>query len=281
MLALALAACLLLGCEPAPPPVATTDTGPAPETEVPAENDETEEPAAKYPHEVYKDLAQVYLRYRILDEAVRNYRLAAQVQYESTGEQDAEIHVGLGEAYALLIQQGAPENRETYRQQAADSFRNALRIYTEVHTEKGPDMLAEQQQIEYNQLVARIARIHGLLGEDEKRREWLARLRADDDNWVQQVELAQVHEQLERFERAEERYRRALTLTEEDTEKHAEVQVRLAGMLKRMERQDEAITIAREVIANESATDEAKRLARRLLFEIYDARGELDKLDFR
>jgi tetratricopeptide (TPR) repeat protein len=278
--AIALLVCMLIGCEPsAPAPVApdngTTENGNSDEDDISAD-----QPTAQYPHEVYKDLAQVYLRYRILDEAIRNYELAAKVQYERTGEQDAEIHVGLGEAYAILIQQGAPENREQYRSQAAESFRNALTIYTELHDEQGPEYIAEGKNVEYNQLVARIARIHGLLGEDDKRREWLARLRADENNWQQQVELAQIHEQLERHERAEERYKRALTLTEEDAPNRAEVQVRYAAFLNKVERQDEAITIARAVVNNEEATSEAKRLARRLLFDIYDARGELDKLDF-
>jgi tetratricopeptide (TPR) repeat protein len=272
----------MLACAPQSPENNTlseeaTDTPQAANEE---KEDAPERPReAAYPHQVLKELAQVYLKYGILDEAIRHYRLAAQVQFERTGQQDAEIYAGLGDAFLLLIQHGDPTHREEYRQHAAAAFRDAVTILEQVYKERGPELIEEP--IQHNQLVARISRIYALLGEDDKRREWLARLRADENNWQQQTELALIHEQLERYERAEERFKRALELTVDDAASRAQVEVRYAALLNKLERGDEAIALARAVIANEEADDEARRLARRLLFDIYDARGELDKLDFK
>lgn len=235
-----------------------------------AENGEAEKlREAAYPYQLLKELAQVYLKHNVVDEALRMYQLAIDVQLQQTNTEDAENWIGFGDALAKAGRQ----------EEAARSYQRALSVYEGLYKERGPDLL--EDPILHNQYVGRISQLYGVLGNQEKRREWLAKLRADENNWQQQVELAGINEQLERFERAEECYKRALELTEEGSANRAVAQIRYAAMLNGRERGEEAATLAHDVNRNEAASDDVRRAARRLLFEIYDARGELDKLDFK
>lgn len=260
-----------IGCQPSGNEANTEEQpteGDGANTEEETDTAEDAPREAKYPYQLLKELAQVHLKYNSVDEALRLYQLAIDVQLQQTNTEDAENWIGFGDALAKAGRQ----------EEAGRSYQRALGIYENLYKERGPDLLEDSAL--HNQYVGRISQLYGVLGNQDKRREWLAKLRADENNWQQQLELAAIHQQLERFERAEECYKRAIDLTAEEPANGAIAQIRYATMLHARERGEEARVLAHEVNLNEAASDDVRRAARRLLFEIYDARGELDKLDF-
>jgi len=218
----------------------------------------------KYPYQILKDLAQVHLKYNSIEESLRLYELAIRNQTQQTGSVDADSLTGYGDALA----------KGGLKEKAAEAYTQALRIY-EDHMRKGvkPEL--------HNFVVERIAILYRVLGNEKEYTRWLGELRAGENIWQQQLELAAIHEQLQNFERAEPCYKRALELTAKEPASQAEVELRYAVMLAKANREKESEEKARAVIKAEAAKDEHKRQARRLLFEIYDKRGELDKLDFK
>jgi Flp pilus assembly protein TadD len=224
----------------------------------------TPSPESGYPYQILKELAQVHLKYNSINEALRLYELAIDRQMQQTNTQDAESWSGFAEA---LAKAGRPE-------EAATAYRRAATIYEQLLSSGANPEL-------HNFYVGRIAALYKVLGSEAEYRKWLKELKADPDDWKQQVELAAIHEQHEDYERAEAGYKRAHQLTADAPSEKAEVEVRYAGMLQKAGRSDDAEASARAVIANEAASSENKRAAKRLLFEIYDKRGELDKLEFK
>jgi len=241
----------------------TTDTE-TPDTDTPEEETATVHPEAKYPFQVQAELARVYLRHNILDEALRLYELAIDTQYRQTGTWDAEVWVGFADALA----------RAGRNQEAVNAYNHALRIYVSLFEQN-------QDPARHNVYVERIAAIHGVLGDRQQQAAWTARLRADENNPDQQIGLAQVHEQLGNADLAEAAWRRAHELLAEDPARQTAVSVALASLLHRTERTDDALTLARGALETEGITSETRRAAMRLLFDIYESRGELDKLEFR
>jgi tetratricopeptide (TPR) repeat protein len=225
-------------------------------------------PEAAYPYQLQADLARVYLRHNAIDQAIRLFELAIVTQAEQTGTRDAEVVIGLAEA---LVKAGR-------NQEAINAYNEALRIYTalfEQNVQRGGD-----NQL-HNHYVGRVAALYGILGDRQQQATWLARLRADDNIPEQQLELGQHHERLENWADAEAAYGRARELWEENAEKRAVAEVALARLLYRTERGDQAIEMARGVLDTEGINAETRRAAMRLLFDIYEARDELDKLEFR
>lgn len=218
----------------------------------------------QYPYQLLKDLAIVHLKYNNIEEALRLFDLAITRQRQQTNTDDAESWAGLGDA---LVKAGRKE-------EAARAYQISLQVYEQV-------LKANQKPELHNVLVQRILVLHQLLGNEKEFRLWSAELRADENSWAQQVELAAIHEKQKNFDRAEPLYKRALELTAKDPANLAEVELRYGIMLQLAARDKEAEERARAVIKSAEAKDEAKRQARRLLFEIYDKRGELDKLDLK
>lgn len=218
----------------------------------------------QYPYPLLKDLAQVHLKYGSIEEALRLYERAINVQLQQTNTHDAESWAGFGDA---LVKAGRKE-------EGAKAYQISLQIYEQlVKDNKQPER--------HNFLVDRIVVLHRLLGNEKEYKFWLGELRANENSWQEQVGLGAIHEEQKNFERAEPCYKRALELTAKEPANLAEVELRYGVMLQKAGRDKEAEERARVVIKSAGAKDEIKRQARRLLFEIYDKRGELDKLDLK
>jgi tetratricopeptide (TPR) repeat protein len=221
---------------------------------------------ASYPYQMLKDLAQIHLKYNSTDEALKLFELAINVQLQQTNTEDAENWAGFGDA---LRNAGRVE-------EAGRAYQRALAIYEKLYQDRAAEV-AESAQLN-NYYVERVVLLYRVLGSEEKRREWLGKLRADQNNWQQQVNLAGINEQLERFERAEQGYQRAMELTAEHSAHQAEVAVRYGAFLYRRERHVEAETHLRSAVRNAAATAEIKAAAREHLFKVLAAMGKLDDL---
>lgn len=217
-----------------------------------------------YPYQMLKELAIVHLKFNSIEEALRLFDMAITRQLQQTNTHDAESWTGFGDA---LIKAGRKE-------EGARAYQLAIEIYKQAIKEG-------KQPENHNVLVNRVMAIYAAVGNEKEYKFWVNELRAADDNWRQQAELGSIHEQQKNFERAEACYKRAMELTAKDAAPHATVSLAYGVMLVKTDRSKEAEDLARAVVKSEGADDEQKRQARRLLFEIYDKRGELDKLDLK
>jgi hypothetical protein len=59
------------------------------------------------------------------------------------------------------------------------------------------------------------------------------------------------------------------------------VRVEYARALREAKRDDDALAQIKELVNNKELAEETRKAARRLMYDIYEARGELDKLDFK
>ncbi|MEZ5991314.1 MAG: hypothetical protein R3E76_03070 [Planctomycetota bacterium] len=219
---------------------------------------------AAYPYQVNAEVARVYLKYNIIDEALRLFDLAIAQQYQQTGSEDAENWAGLGDA---LIK----ANR---KEEGARAYSRSLEIYKQLLPK------ADTNQ-RHNFYIQKITVLCQVLGLEKERTSYVAQLKADKDNPDQQIELGGVLEQVGQKEMAEECFKRALELTKDDPQALAVAKIAYAGMLFRAERLDEALENAKAAYDTENVTDETTKAARRLLFSIYEARGEADKMEFK
>lgn len=230
--------------------------------------DETDQPAppkeASYPYNVNADLARVYLKHNIIDEALRLFDLAIMQQRNQTNTDDATVWAGFGDALV----------RANRKKEAAVAYSRSLEIYKQV-------LPKAQTNQNHNQIIGEIAKLCAVLGLEDDRMTYLSQLKADEKNPSQQIELAGVLEQVGQKEKAETHYKLALELTKDDPKQLALARVAYAGMLFRAERLDEALETAKAAYDTEGLNSETKTAARRMLFSIYEARGEADKMEFK
>ena len=136
---------------------------------------------------------------------------------------------------------------------------------------------------------------------DDEAKEWLAdteqRLRDAFDNPVARFRQASgeadhdlvvfgtavmgIFEQVGQKEKAETAYKRALEITKEDPQQLAIAQIAYAGMLLREKRLDDALDVAKKAYETKDLKTETKTAARRMLFNVYEARGEAEKMEFK
>ena len=255
---------LIPACQPAEPSV-NDEEAPAANNSSPAEPETPAPPKeANYPYQVNAELARVYLKYNITDEAMRLYDLAIQQQLKQTNTEDAELWIGLGDAL---------KNAER-KEEAVKAYQRALQILEIVL----PNAKTVQQ---HNHIIERTAAVCAVLGLEDERVDALAKLKADDDNPAQQLELARIFQQLGNVEKSEAHFTRAMELTQEDPAQHAVVRVAYGNMLFGLERYDDAMPLAKAAMDTEQADKDTRKAARRLVFELYEARGEADKLEFK
>jgi tetratricopeptide (TPR) repeat protein len=261
---------LLSGCGPESAVASPTHADPAAinagadQGKPEAEDPQAAPKEAAYPYQVNAELARVYLKYNIVDEALRLFDLAITQQLQQTGSEDAENWTGLGDALV----------RAKRTDEAAKAYGRAAQIYRQLLPQ------AKNNQL-HNFYLHKLAVLSQALGQNEERLNYLAQLRADENSAAQQLELAGILEQVGQKGKAEECLKRALALTADDAQAHATAQIAYAGMLSRTDRLDEALEQAKAAHATEGLDAETSKSARRLLFEIYEARGEADKLEFK
>jgi tetratricopeptide (TPR) repeat protein len=225
---------------------------------------------AKYPHQVNAALAKVYLQYGIIDEALRLYDLAIVQQLRATNTEDAENWIGLADALVKANQ----------KPKAEAAYRRALAIYEKLLQEKMVGGAATDTKLA-NFYISRIAVLHQVLGDNASRMKYLGMLVADEKNAAEQLELARVHAGLKNYEKSEAAFKKALDLTRENAKDNATIRVEYARVLRDAKREDDALAQIQDLVNNKEISDEARKGARRLMFEIYEARGELDKIAFK
>jgi tetratricopeptide (TPR) repeat protein len=231
----------------------------------PADNSAVAPPKeAAYPYQVNAELARVYLKYNIVDEALRLFDLAIAQQLKQTGSEDAENWSGLGDALA----------RAKRLEEAALAYNRALQIYKQLLPQ------AKTNQLN-NFYIQKIAVLCQVLNLPDERKSYLAQLKADEKDAGQQIELAGIFEQLGQKEKAETCYKRAVELSKEDPQQLAVANIAYAGMLLRAERLDEALVSAKAAYETKDLKSETKTAARRMLFNVYEARGEAEKMEFK
>lgn len=274
----AAAVCLLVlfGCQPAvgntptngsnvPANDAPAGNTPAPDGGKPAEPKE-----AKYPHQVIAALAKVYLQYGIIDEALRLYDLAIVQQLRQTNTEDAENWIGLADALVKAKE----------AQKASQAYKRALAIYEKLLQEKMTGGKATDTKL-VNFYISRIAVLYQVLGDEPNRMKYLGMLIADEKNAAEQLELAKVHAGLKNMEKAEAAFKKALELTKDNLKENAIVKVEYARALHDAKRDDDALAQVKDLVNNKDLAEETRKAARRLMYDIYEARGELDKIDFK
>lgn len=267
---------VLFGCQPAvgnapangsnaPSNEANAANAPAPETGKPVEPKE-----ARYPHQVIAALAKVYLQYGIIDEALRLYDLAIVQQLRQTNTEDAENWIGLADALVKAKE----------AQKASQAYKRALAIYEKLLQEKMTGGKATDTKL-VNFYISRIAVLYQVLGDEPNRMKYLGMLIADEKNAAEQLELAKVHAGLKNMEKAEAAFKKALELTKDNLKENAIVKVEYARALHDAKRDDDALAQVKDLVNNKDLAEETRKAARRLMYDIYEARGELDKIDFK
>ncbi len=266
----------LCGCQP-PAPSAGGNTSNSPANEASAANTPAPETGksvepkeAKYPHQVIAALAKVYLQYGIIDEALRLYDLAIVQQLKQTNTEDAENWIGLADALVKA--------KET--QKASQAYKRALAIYEKLLQEKMTGGKATETKL-VNFYISRIAVLYQVLGDEPNRMKYLGMLIADEKNAAEQLELAKIHAGLKNMEKAEAAFKKALELTKENLKENAIVKVEYARALHDAKRDDDALAQVKDLVNNKDLAEETRKAARRLMYDIYEARGELDKIDFK
>jgi tetratricopeptide (TPR) repeat protein len=225
---------------------------------------------AKYPHQVIAALAKVYLQYGIIDEALRLYDLAIVQQLRQTNTEDAENWIGLADALV----------KANEKAKAEQAYKRALAIYDKLLQEKMVGGTASDPKLA-NFYISRIAVLYQVLGDNANRLKYLGMLIADEKSAAEQLELAKIHAGLKNFEKAEAAFKKALELTKDNLKENATVKVEYARSLRDAKREDDALAQIKDLVNNKEITEEARKAARRLMFEIYEARGTLDKIDFK
>ncbi len=269
--AVALTACGPAGNSPANnAPANGADASNTPSNE-PADNSKPAPPKeAKYPHQVIAALAKVYLQYGIIDEALRLYDLAIVQQLRQTNTEDAENWIGLADALV----------KANEKQKAEQAYKRALAIYEKLLQEKMVTGQATDAKLA-NFYISRIAVLYQVLGDNASRLKYLGMLVADEKSASEQLELAKIHAGLKNTEKAEAAFKKALDLTKDNLKDNATIKVEYARALRDFKREDEALAQVKDLVNNKEISDDARKGARRLMFEIYEARGELEKIDFK
>ena len=162
------------------------------------------------------------------------------------------------------------------RAKAEQAYKRALAIYEKLLQEKMVGGKAADAKL-VNFYISRIAVLYQVLGDNANRLKYLGMLIADENSASEQMELAKIHAGLKNIEKAEAAFKKALDLTKDDLKNNATVKVEYARALRDAKRDDEALSM----INNKEISEETRKAARRLMFEIYEARGELDKIDFK
>ena len=225
---------------------------------------------AKYPHQVIAALAKVYLQYGIIDEALRLYDLAIVQQLRQTNTEDAENWIGLADALV----------KANEKAKAEQAYKRALAIYDKLLQEKMVGGSVSDPKLA-NFYISRIAVLYQVLGDNANRMKYLGMLTADEKSAAEQLELAKIHAGLKNCEKAEAAFKKALDLTKDNLKDNATIKVEYARVLRDAKREDDALAQIKDLVNNKEITEEARKAARRLMFEIYEARGQLDKLDFK
>ncbi len=255
---LALVSCTQGDSDPALPANAADNSAQAPAVPAPVT------PAApEYPFQVNAELARVYLKYNIIDEALRLFDLAITQQLKQTGTEDAENWVGLGDA---LVKAKQPDKGKL-------AYERALAIYRELLKKQNTDQV-------HNYYIQRLATLCQALGRESERTTHLAQLRVNENDADQMLALAKVLEQVGQKQQAEARYLRAIELSTSDNEKLANALVSFASMLLKQARLDDALTHAKRAHELKDLTPLTRRLVRRVLYDVYEARDESDKMKF-
>jgi tetratricopeptide (TPR) repeat protein len=218
---------------------------------------------AEYPFQVNADLARVYLKYNIIDEALRLFDLAITQQRKQTGTEDAENWVGLGDA---LVKANQLEKGKL-------AYERALAIYRELLKKQNTDQI-------HNYYIQRCATLCQALGHDDERTQHLAQLKVNENDADQVLALARVLEQVGQKQQAEARYTQAIQLSAGDNEKLANALVSFGAMLLEQNRLDDALLNAKSADGLTGVAVETRKLIRRLLFEVYEARGDTEKMKF-
>lgn len=240
-------------------------------TDTPEDKPATNEPKeAKYPHQLIAALAKVYLQYGVVDEALRLYDLAIVQQLRQTNTEDAENWIGLADALV----------KANEKPKAEQAYRRALAIYEKLLQEKMVNGTASEPKL-VNFYISRIAVLYQVLGDNANRVKYLGMLIADENNASEQLELAKIHAGLKNMEKAEVAFQRALELTKDDAKNNATVRVEYARALRDAKRDEDALAQIKDLVNNKEINEDTRKAARRLMFEIYEARGELDKIDFK
>jgi tetratricopeptide (TPR) repeat protein len=222
---------------------------------------------AAYPHQVNAELARVYLKYNIVDEALRLFDLAIAQQLKATGTEDADNWMGLGDALNLAKQ----------GDKAKLAYERALAIIDQILKERG----AQLKPQDANALITRAATLCQVLGRNDARVQYLSQLKADENNAAQQLELAKVLEQVGQADKAEVCFKRAIELSKGKPADTAIAEIEYASMLLRAKRLDDALAHAKLAHEIKDVPEATGKAARRLLFEIYEARGESDKFEIK
>jgi tetratricopeptide (TPR) repeat protein len=237
----------------------------------PSENGKPAEPKeAKYPHQVIAALAKVYLQYGIIDEALRLYDLAIVQQLRQTNTEDAENWIGLADALV----------KANEKAKAEQAYKRALAIYEKLLQEKMVGGTASDPKLA-NFYISRIAVLYQVLGDNANRLKYLGMLIADEKSAPEQLELAKIHASLKNWDKAEAAFKKALDLTKDNVKDNATIKVAYASALHDAKRDDDALAQIKDLVNNKDITEEAKKAARRLMYEIYEGRGELDKISFK
>ncbi|MBX3475649.1 MAG: hypothetical protein KF754_14860 [Planctomycetes bacterium] len=245
------------GCSPR---ASDNPNGPANGLAQPAAGDA----GAAYPYQVHADLARVYLQYNIIEEALRHFEAAINAQHKQTDTEDAELWAGFADAL----------HKAGRKDEAAKAYQRALQVYEALFAR-------DTETAQHNMYAQRIAALHTVLGNSAEAANWRGKMKADMDSPSQQLAMALILEAQGNADGAEACFRRALALTEGNAANNAEAKIAYAAMLNKAKRTQESEALAREVIAAPGAPAQHVKQARRLLFEIYEARGELDKLEFK
>lgn len=268
-LALLLTATLAIAsCGPGNTAANVASAGNAPAINAPADTPQPTPPKElAYPHQVNAELARVYLKYNIVDEALRLFDLAIAQQLKASGTEDADNWMGLGDALNLAKQ----------GDKAKLAYERALSIIDKILSDRG-NALSPQ---DHNSLITRAATLCHVMGRAEDRSKYLARLKADENNAAQQLELAKVLEQVGQAEKAETAFKRAIELSKGRPADTAIAELEYASMLLRAKRLDDALAHAKLAHEIKDVPEPTSKAARRLLFEIYEARGESDKIEIK
>ncbi len=222
---------------------------------------------AAYPHQVNAELARVYLKYNIVDEALRLFDLAIAQQLKATGTEDADNWMGLGDALNLANQ----------GDKAKLAYERALAIIDQILKERG----AQLKPQDANALITRAATLCQVLGRNNARVQYLSQLKADENSAAQQLELGKVLEQVGQADKAEACFKRAIELSKGKPADVAIAEIEYASMLLRARRLDDALTHAKLAHEIKEVPEATGKAARRLLFEVYEARGESDKFEIK
>lgn len=208
------------------------------------------------------DLANVHMKYREVDKAIDCYTQA--IETEKEVQQDATLHYLLGQAY----------KQKNDKARSTDQLEKSIEIYMTILGKIPADDTKTDRAYYYE----RIGLIYRELGKEKEAVEWAEKIATGDKRPGARVRLARLYTKMGFGAMAVDTYK-SLIVSMKDQKEVPLVKLEYGSFLAQQGNTGEAKSVL-EPLLKEELPERSAALLKKVLLEIYQKTGELDKIKF-